>query len=124
MPVKFEFNSVCFSRYTILSWLIQEFIRRSIVSESLSVQYTMDSGPELTTTLTWANVALGFAFIVFDVIVSTVFGLGIGRSLLTAAVRCVIQLAVVALLLRKVFETDNPWAVAGITCEYDPLVAG
>jgi ABC-type iron transport system FetAB permease component len=67
-----------------------------------------------TTHLTWLNVGLGFSFIVFDAIVSTVFGLGVGSSLVTAAARCIIQLAVVALLLQKVFEAQNIWAVAGI----------
>ncbi|KAG6856268.1 hypothetical protein H0H87_005953 [Tephrocybe sp. NHM501043] len=69
---------------------------------------------EPTAHLGWANVALGFSFILFDVAVSGFFGLGIERALLTAAVRCVLQLAVVAVLLQKVFSTENPWAVAGI----------
>jgi ABC-type iron transport system FetAB permease component len=76
----------------------------------------MDAPMPSTPDLTPSNVALAFTFILFDAIVSAVFGLGIGRSLITAAVRCVIQLALVATLLRKVFETNNPWAVAGITC--------
>jgi ABC-type iron transport system FetAB permease component len=72
------------------------------------------SGP--TTTLDWMNVALGMSFVVFSVAMSTsaYFGLGIGRSVLTAAIRCILQLAVVALLLQQVFETKNPFAVAGI----------
>ncbi|EMD31484.1 hypothetical protein CERSUDRAFT_119707 [Gelatoporia subvermispora B] len=75
----------------------------------------MDTGPrEDTTHLSWANVGLAFSFIVFDAVVSTTFNLGIGSSLVTAAVRCVLQLSVVALVLQKVFETNNPWAVAGI----------
>ncbi|KAH7904997.1 hypothetical protein BJ138DRAFT_1073132 [Hygrophoropsis aurantiaca] len=67
-----------------------------------------------TTHLTWSNVSLGFSFIAFNALLSTALNLGVGASLLTAAVRCVLQLAVVALLLQRVFETDNPWAVAGI----------
>jgi len=68
------------------------------------------------TDLDWLNVALAFSFILFNAIVSTAFGLHIGSSLITAAVRCIVQLAVVALLLKRVFETDNAWAVAGIAC--------
>jgi ABC-type iron transport system FetAB permease component len=72
-----------------------------------------DVGP--TAELGWSNVGLGLSFIIFNVAVSTFLGLGVGHSLLVAAIRCVIQLAVVAILLQKVFETENPFAVAGIT---------
>ena len=76
---------------------------------------TMDDQPPSSEThLTWANVGIGFSFILFDSIISSVFGLGVGTALITAAVRCVVQLAVVALLLQKVFEAENPWAVGGI----------
>ncbi|KAH9945127.1 UPF0014-domain-containing protein [Epithele typhae] len=78
----------------------------------------MDSAPDSSgnTHLTWANVGLAFAFILFDGVLSTTFGLGVGSSLVTAAVRCVVQLSVVALILRQVFESNNPWAVAGLAC--------
>jgi uncharacterized protein (TIGR00245 family) len=75
----------------------------------------MDSpGPGSDSNLTYANVGLAFSFILFDAFVSFFFGLGVGSSLVTAAIRCVLQLAVVATLLEKVFEANNPWAVAGI----------
>lgn len=78
----------------------------------------MDAGPDKSTSqLTWENVGLAFSFIVFDAVVSKIFGLGVGTSLITAAVRCVMQLSLVALILQKVFETNNPWGVAGIACE-------
>ncbi|KAI0925701.1 hypothetical protein AcV5_008369 [Taiwanofungus camphoratus] len=73
---------------------------------------TDPGGP--TSPLTWGNVGLAFSFILFDAVVSFVAGLGVGSSLVTAAVRCVLQLSVVALVLQKVFETNNPFAVAGI----------
>ena len=69
----------------------------------------MDSpGPEPDTHLTYGNVGLAFSFILFDAFISFFFGLGVGGSLITAAVRCVLQLAVVATLLQKVFEANNP----------------
>jgi ABC-type iron transport system FetAB permease component len=77
-----------------------------------------DPGSGPGTHLTWSNVGLGFSFILIDATVSSAYGLGVGRALVTAAVRCVIQLAIVALLLQRVFETQNPWAVAGIACEW------
>ncbi|KAJ7592680.1 UPF0014 family [Mycena floridula] len=65
--------------------------------------------------LTWFNVLLAFIFILSNSAAATYLGLGgIGSSLLTAALRCIVQLAVVALVLRKVFETESPWLVAGI----------
>lgn len=75
------------------------------------------SSPDSDTHLTYANVGLAFSFILFDALVSFCFGLGIGGSLVTAAVRCVLQLAAVGTLLQKIFEADNPWAVAAIACE-------
>ncbi|KAG5337497.1 hypothetical protein C0989_009495 [Termitomyces sp. Mn162] len=69
---------------------------------------------EPTTQLGWGHIALGFTFILFDVGVSAYFRLGIERGLLTAAIRCVIQLAIMAVLLHGVFSAENPWAVAGI----------
>ena len=71
-------------------------------------------GPEQTTDLDWGNVGLAFSFILFDGVLSTVFGLGVGSGLLTAAIRCVVQLSVVALILQKVFETQNPAVVAAM----------
>ena len=67
--------------------------------------------------LSWTNVAMAMAFIVFNVGVSTVCRLGVGVSLMVAALRCIGQLAVVATLLQKVFETRNPWLVALISCK-------
>ncbi|KAI0695372.1 UPF0014-domain-containing protein [Cytidiella melzeri] len=74
----------------------------------------MDGGTGTSKDLTWENVGLAFSFIVLDAVFSRIFGLGVGSSLITAAVRCVLQLTLVALILQKVFETNNPWAVAGI----------
>lgn len=83
------------------------------------VSVVMDApGDDRTQDLTWGNVGLAFSFILFDAVVSKIFGLGIGTSLMTAAVRCVVQLTLVALILQKVFDTNNPWGVAGIACAY------
>jgi ABC-type iron transport system FetAB permease component len=71
-----------------------------------------------TPTLSWLNVGLGFLFIVFDAVLSAALGLGIGGSLLVAAIRCVIQLSVMGLVLDKVFASDNIWGVVGIAREF------
>ncbi|GJE95251.1 ABC transporter permease [Phanerochaete sordida] len=71
-------------------------------------------GDQGTADLTWENVGLAFSFIIFDAAISRILKLGVGTSLVTAAVRCVIQLTLVSLVLQKVFEAKNPWGVAGI----------
>ncbi|KAG2087814.1 uncharacterized protein F5147DRAFT_727477 [Suillus discolor] len=74
----------------------------------------MDGAPTDSTHLDWGNVGLGFSFIIFNALISTSLQLGVGSSLLSAAIRCVVQLGLVAMVLQKVFETNNPWAVGGI----------
>ncbi|KAH0832981.1 hypothetical protein J3R83DRAFT_11959 [Lanmaoa asiatica] len=74
----------------------------------------MDATPGDTSNLTWANVGLGLAFIFFNALVSTTLHLGVGSSLVTSAFRCIVQLAIMGLVLQRVFETNNPWAVGGI----------
>ncbi|TFK49770.1 UPF0014-domain-containing protein [Heliocybe sulcata] len=74
----------------------------------------MDSPGTDKTHLTFENVGLAFAFIVFDAAVSHLLSLGVGTSLVTAATRCIVQLSVMALVLARIFETGNPWGVAGI----------
>lgn len=81
----------------------------------------MDAPPAKTANLTWANVGLGLAFILFNAVVSSTLHLGVGRALVTSALRCVVQLAIMGLVLQRVFETNNPWAVGGIACSFFPL---
>lgn len=78
--------------------------------------YAMADISEPAALLGWGHIALAFTFILFDVMVSAYFGLGIERGLLTASIRCVVQLAIMAVLLHGVFSAENPWAVAGIAC--------
>lgn len=69
--------------------------------------------------LSWTNVGLAFTFIVFDAVASKVFHLGLGNSIVTAAVRCIVQLVLIAFILQKVFESNDPWAAAAIACEHN-----
>ncbi|WVQ83831.1 hypothetical protein IAT38_005975 [Cryptococcus sp. DSM 104549] len=64
--------------------------------------------------LTWTNVFIGLLFVIFDSILSITLGLGIAGSLLVAAARCIIQLSIMALILDKVFASNNIWGVFGI----------
>lgn len=74
-------------------------------------------GHDGTPDLHWQNVALAASFIVFNAALSYGFQLGVGSSLVTAAVRCVIQLTLVSYILESIFDTNHPAAVAGIACE-------
>ena len=74
--------------------------------------------PMASSELTWINVAISLAFVLFDIGVSRVFRLGIGLSLLIAGLRCIGQLALVATVLHEVFETKNPWLVSLICCTF------
>lgn len=67
--------------------------------------------------LTWYNVALALSFVAFDAILSSVYRLGISSSLISAALRCTIQLSVMALVLESIFKTKNPFGVAGLARE-------
>ncbi|KAF8650046.1 hypothetical protein AX16_005436 [Volvariella volvacea WC 439] len=64
--------------------------------------------------LHWSNVGLAFSFIALNSVILTFLGLGVGGSLVIAALRCIFQLVLVATLLQQVFSTNNPWAVGGI----------
>ena len=68
--------------------------------------------------LLWINVGISFAFILFNIGVSSVLRLGVGLSLLIASLRCAGQLALVAAVLHQVFETKNPWLVCLICCTF------
>jgi ABC-type iron transport system FetAB permease component len=67
--------------------------------------------------LGWSHVCFGLTFIAFTSIVSQALQLHIGTSLVFAALRCVVQLTLVATILQRVFAAENFWAVVGIACK-------
>lgn len=74
----------------------------------------MDEPTKGSADLDWSNVGLGLAFVGANALVSYLLGLGVGTALVTAALRCVVQLSGMALVLRAIFATESPWAVAGL----------
>ncbi|KZT53507.1 hypothetical protein CALCODRAFT_439982 [Calocera cornea HHB12733] len=75
----------------------------------------MDEAPEGNHPyLGYGNVGIAAAFIVLDVSVSFALKLGVGTSLLISAIRCVVQLSLMALVLDKIFATKHPAAVFGL----------
>ncbi|XP_006459590.1 hypothetical protein AGABI2DRAFT_184217 [Agaricus bisporus var. bisporus H97] len=87
-------------------------------SDPLSSHYFLtrltETGTSLQKNLSWHNVLIAFAFISFNALVSWVLEIGIGKSLLISAVRCMVQLTLVATILQQVFMAENKWIVAGI----------
>jgi ABC-type iron transport system FetAB permease component len=83
----------------------------------------MNSVAGTSPVLGWTNVSIGFCFILLDVLVSSVFKLGIACSLLVASVRCVVQLTIMGLFLEKVFASDSVLGVVGIVLVLNVLGA-
>ncbi|KAH8976575.1 hypothetical protein EDB86DRAFT_2967439 [Lactarius hatsudake] len=76
----------------------------------------MDTAPPSPSSphLEWSNVGFGFAFIALDMVLSQVLQLQIGTSLVISALRCIVQLTLVATVLQSVFASQNMWTVAAI----------
>ncbi|KAH9033216.1 hypothetical protein EDB83DRAFT_2507875 [Lactarius deliciosus] len=73
----------------------------------------MDTAPPSPSSphLEWSNVGFGFAFIALDMVLSQVLQLQIGTSLVISALRCIVQLTLVATVLQSVFASQNMWTV-------------
>ncbi|TPX59550.1 hypothetical protein PhCBS80983_g02432 [Powellomyces hirtus] len=65
--------------------------------------------------LDWTNVATAATLILGNALVSMLFGLGLERTLIVSAIRCVVQLTIMGQILQPVFEKENPWFVAGLS---------
>ncbi|KAH9047058.1 hypothetical protein EDB84DRAFT_1463457 [Lactarius hengduanensis] len=76
----------------------------------------MDTAPPSPSSphLEWSNVGFGFAFVALDMVLSQVLQLQIGTSLVISALRCIVQLTLVATVLQSVFASQNMWTVAAI----------
>ncbi|KAJ2740588.1 hypothetical protein GGI20_005729 [Coemansia sp. BCRC 34301] len=73
--------------------------------------------------LTWANVGVAGLLLSVNIAVSMWFGLGLSGSLLVSALRCVVQLSLLGLILRQIFETANPVYIFGMTLVLGILAA-
>ena len=60
------------------------------------------------------DLAIGAALVLLNAALSLLLNLGIARELLVAGVRVVVQLLLVGLVLRTVFELASPLAVAAV----------
>jgi ABC-type iron transport system FetAB permease component len=68
--------------------------------------------------LGWSHVGFGLTFIAFNSMISQALQLHLGASLVVAAMRCIVQLTLVATILKYVFAAKNFWAVVAIASKY------
>ncbi len=61
-----------------------------------------------------ADLAIAASLVVLAAILSIVLRLGLARSLAVAAVRMVVQLTLVGLILKVLFETVSPWLTGAV----------
>ncbi|KAJ1722294.1 hypothetical protein LPJ53_003279 [Coemansia erecta] len=73
--------------------------------------------------LTWVNVGIASVLLVFNIVLSMWFGLGLSTSLMVAAVRCVVQLSLLGMVLKEIFLTENPLYIFGMTLVLGLLAA-
>ena len=64
--------------------------------------------------LGWGSVAAASALILANGVISLTLRLELGRTLLIASVRTVVQLTLLGYLLLPVFEAGNPWLVGAL----------
>jgi hypothetical protein len=88
-------------------------------TEDRTKQTDMDQLPsQPVADLGWSQVGFALTFIAFNSVISQALQLGIGASIMSAALRCVVQLTLMATVLEYVFAAENFWAVVGIACKY------
>ncbi|KAI9246611.1 UPF0014 family [Sporodiniella umbellata] len=69
-----------------------------------------------TPELTWVNVAIASSFILVNGGISVLLGLKLEKSLIIAAVRCLVQLTIMGYILEDVFKTKHPSLVMLMSC--------
>ncbi|EIE82040.1 hypothetical protein RO3G_06745 [Rhizopus delemar RA 99-880] len=75
-----------------------------------------DKGRSGVPDLTWVNVAIASSFILVNGAISVVLGLKLEKTLIIAALRCLIQLTIMGFILEDVFKTKRPELVMLMAC--------
>lgn len=70
-----------------------------------------DCGGKTHPELTYQNVIVGVCFVIANSLFSWVLGLGVTRTIVIAATRCLVQLYVLGQILHNVFEQHNIFLV-------------
>ncbi|KAI8387516.1 hypothetical protein BD560DRAFT_382753 [Blakeslea trispora] len=71
--------------------------------------------PGAAPTLSWVNVAIASSFILINGGISLVLGLKLEKTLIIAAIRCLIQLTLMGFILEDVFKARHPALVLFMT---------
>ncbi|KAI8979312.1 hypothetical protein BDF20DRAFT_868844 [Mycotypha africana] len=66
-------------------------------------------------TLSWVNVAVASSFILVNCLISFALGLQLEKTLVIAAIRCLVQLTLMGFILEDVFNTRHPALVLLMT---------
>ncbi|KAI9302698.1 UPF0014 family [Cunninghamella echinulata] len=66
-------------------------------------------------TLTWYNVFIAGLFLFINVIISNKLRLGIGKSIVIAGIRCIVQLTLMGMVLGYILKEKNPYLVFFLT---------
>ena len=64
--------------------------------------------------LSYTDLLAGAALVLINAALSLLLNLGVGRALLIAAARATVQLLLVGLILRYVFDSSSPWLILGV----------
>lgn len=64
--------------------------------------------------LSFVDLAIAGTLVLLNGAISLALGLGIARSLVIAGIRMVVQLLLVGLVLKTVFELGSPWLVGAV----------
>lgn len=73
-----------------------------------NITSAVEEEPKPVPTLTWVNVAIASSFILINGLISLVLGLQLEKTLIIAAVRCLVQLTIMGYILEDVFKTRHP----------------
>ncbi|KAJ1727319.1 hypothetical protein LPJ61_004633 [Coemansia biformis] len=73
--------------------------------------------------LSLSNVGIAALLLALNVGLSTWLGLGMSKSVIIAAVRCSVQLTALGMILKQVFETNNPIYIMGMAIILGVLAA-
>lgn len=82
------------------------------ISTSLLGQTTGNTAGDLS--LTWAEVGIAACFLAINAFVSLILKLGLARQITVSAIRMTVQLAILGLLLKHIFELSMAMPVLGL----------
>ncbi|KAG0757791.1 hypothetical protein G6F60_008046 [Rhizopus arrhizus] len=95
------------------------FSEQQLYNSALITNTTLlleDKGRNGVPDLTWVNVAIASSFILVNGAISVVLGLKLEKTLIIAALRCLIQLTIMGFILEDVFKTKRPELVMLMAC--------